>query len=96
MSIGKPQKFRFGHPPTPTPRPPHPTTIYKRGIRDRGWHFGFETSRFRNFLTFFLMILVSVLENFGIEKSIGIGFKNLWYRKKYRFQKIWYRKSIRF
>ena len=82
-------------PPPPTPRPPHPTTIYKKGIRDRVWHFGFETSRFQNFLIF-LMILESVLENFGIEKSIGIGFKNLWYRKKYRFQKIWYRKSIRF
>ena len=77
-------------PPPPTPRPPHPTTIYKKGIRDRVWHFGFET------FWFFLMISVSVLENFGIEKSIGIGFKNFWYRKKYRFQKIWYRKSIRF
>ena len=40
-------------PPPPTPRPPHPTTIYKKGIRDRVWHFGFETSRFRNFLIFF-------------------------------------------
>ena len=72
MSIGKPQKFRFGHPPPPTPRPPHPTTIYKKGIRDRVWHFGFETSRFRNFLIFF--------------NGIGIGFGKFWYRKKYRYR----------
>ncbi len=72
-------------PPPPTPRPPHPTTIYKKGIRDRVLHFGFETSRFRNFLIF-LMVSVSVLENFGIEKSIGIGFGKNWYRKKYRYR----------
>ena len=35
-------------------------------------------------------VSVSVSENFGIEKSIGIGFENFWYRKKnrYRFRKI--------
>ena len=33
-------------------------------------HFGFETSRFRNFSMF----------------SYGIGFKNFWYRKKYRYR----------
>ena len=59
-------------PPPPTPRPPHPTTIYKKGIRDRVWHFGFETSRFRNFLIFF--------------NDIGIGFGKFWYRKKYRYR----------
>ena len=59
-------------PPPPTPRPPHPTTIYKKGIRDRVWHFGFETSRFRNFLIFF--------------NGIGIGFGKFWYRKKYRYR----------
>ena len=41
---------------------------------------GFET------FWFFLMVSVSVSENFGIEKSIGIGFGKIWYRKKY-----WYR-----
>ena len=34
------------------------------------------------------MILVSVLENFRIEKSIGIGFKNLWHRKSIGFKKF--------
>ena len=28
------------------------------------------------------MVSVSVSEIFGIEKSIGIGFENFWYRKK--------------
>ena len=69
-------------PPPPTPRPPHPTTIYKKGIRDRVWHFGFETSRFRNFLIFF--------------NDIGIGFGKFWYRKKYRyrFQKFMVSKKV--
>ena len=35
---------------------------------------------------FFLMVSVSVSENFGIEKSIGIGFGKIWYRKKYRYR----------
>ena len=38
----------------------------------RVWHFGFETSRFRNFLIFF--------------NGIGIGFGKFWYRKKYRYR----------
>ena len=83
---------------TPHPPPlvlPTPPQYIKRASETE---FGILVSKLLGFETFwfFLMILVSVLENFGIEKSIGIGFKNLWYRKKYRFQKIWYRKSIRF
>ena len=31
-------------------------------------------------------VSVSVSKNFGIEKSIGIGFGNFWYRTKYRYQ----------
>ena len=42
-------------------------------VWSRVWHFGFETSRFRNFSIFF--------------DGIGIGFGNFWYRKKYRFRK---------
>ena len=38
----------------------------------RVWHFGFETSRFWNFLIFF--------------NGIGIGFRKFWYRKKYRYR----------
>ena len=34
------------------------------------------------------MISVSVLENFGIEKSIGIGFENFWYKKSIGFKKM--------
>ena len=52
-------------------------------LRCRVWHFGFETSRFRNFSIFF--------------DGIGIGFGNFWYRKKYRYRfrkKIGIRKSI--
>ena len=39
---------------------------------------------------------VSVSENFGIEKSIGIGFGKIWYRKKYRyrFQKFLVSKKV--
>ena len=42
------------------------------------------------------MISVSVLENFGIKKSIGIGFGKIWYRKKYRyrFQKFLVSKKV--
>ena len=32
------------------------------------------------------MVSVSVSKNFGIEKSIGIGFGKIWYRKKYRYR----------
>ena len=38
----------------------------------RVWHFGFETSRFRNFSNYF--------------DGIGIGFAIFWYRKKYRYR----------
>ena len=41
---------------------------------------GFET------FPFFLMVSVSVSKIFGIEKSIGIGFEKIWYRKKYRYR----------
>ena len=67
-------------------------------------HFGFETSRFRNFSMFFLWyryrfrkklvskkVSVSVSKIFGIGKSFGIGFEKIWYRKKYRY---WYRKNF--
>ena len=46
----------------------------------RDWHFGFETSRFRNFCQIF--------EGFGFgkfgfgKKSLGFGFKKNWSRKK--------------
>ena len=48
----------------------------------RVWHFGFETSRFRNFSIFF--------------DGIGIGFEKFWYRKKYRyrFRKILVSKKV--
>ena len=69
----------------------------------RVWHFGFKTSRFWNFSTFF-MVSVSVLENFGIKKvsvsvslrfgikkNISISCDKFWYRKKYRY---WFRKDL--
>ena len=37
------------------------------------------------------MVSVSVSKIFGIEKSIGIGFEKIWYRKKYRY---WFRKIL--
>ena len=49
-------------------------------------------SKILGFKTFPIVSIgsVSVLKKFSIEKSIGIGFKNFWYQKKYRyrFQKI--------
>merc|ERR1712001_514036 len=47
-----------------------------------------SVSKLLGFETFplFLMVSVSVSKNFGIEKSIGIGFENFWYRKKYRYR----------
>ena len=67
-------------------------------------HFGFETSRFRNFSMFFYGIGIGFekkwyrkkyryrfRKNFGIGKSFGIGFEKIWYRKKYRY---WYRKNF--
>ena len=40
--------------------------------------------------------MVSVSKNFGFEKSIGIGFEKIWYRKKYwyRFRKILVSKKV--
>ena len=43
-------------------------------------HFGFET------FPLVLMVSVSVSEMFGIEKSTGIGFEKIWYRKKYQYR----------
>ena len=42
------------------------------------------------------LVLVSVSEKIGFEKSIGIGFENFWYRKKYRyrFRKILVSKKV--
>ena len=37
------------------------------------------------------MVSVSVSKKIGIEKSIGIGFENFWYRKKYRYR---FRKNL--
>ena len=37
------------------------------------------------------MVSVSVLKKIGIKKSIGIGFENFWYRKKFRY---WFRKNL--
>ena len=50
-------------------------------------NFDIATFRFRNFLVsklfhVFFMVSVSVSKKIGIEKSIGIGFENFWYRKK--------------
>ena len=42
---------------------------------------------FKTFL-FFLMVSVSVSENFGIEKSIGIGFENFGIKKSIGFEKF--------
>ena len=41
-------------------------------------------------------VSVSVPEKIGFEKSIGIGFENFWYRKKYRyrFRKILVSKKV--
>ena len=46
-------------------------------------------SKLLGFETFPFFFMVSVSEILGIEKSIGIGFEKIWYRKKnrYRFQK---------
>ena len=47
-----------------------------------------SVSKLLGFETFpiILMVSVSVSKFFGIEKSIGIGFENFWYRKKYRYR----------
>ena len=37
------------------------------------------------------MVSDSVSKKFGIEKSIGFGIENIWYRKKYRIR---YRKNL--
>jgi len=43
-----------------------------------------------------VLVLVLVSEKIGFEKSIGIGFENFWYRKKYRyrFRKILVSKKV--
>ena len=52
-----------------------------------------SVSKLLGFETFpcFFMVSVSVSKKIGIEKSIGIGFENFWYRKKYRY---WFRKIL--
>ena len=54
--------------------------------------FGISVSK----LFVFLMVSVLASENFGIEKSIGIGFGKIWYRKKYlyRFRKFLVSKKV--
>ena len=43
-------------------------------------------SKLLGFETFPCFFMVSVSKNFGIDKSIGIGFENVWHRKKYLYQ----------
>ena len=88
MSIGKPQKFRFGHPP-PLVLPTPPQYIKRASETE----FGILVSKLLGFETFrcFFMVSVSVSKIFGIGKSFGIGFEKIWYRKKYRY---WYRKNF--
>ena len=60
-----------------------------RAARQAGAAQQSVTFRFRNFSVsklFHLFFMVSVSKFFGIEKSIGIGFENFWYRKKYRYR----------
>ena len=78
-------------------------------VSSRDWHFGFETSRFRNFCQFFegfgigfgkfgigKKVSVSFSENLVSEKKVSVSVsENLVSEKKYRyrFRKIWYRKK---
>ena len=61
----------------------------------RDWHFGFETSRFRNFCQFFegfgfgigkfgfgKKVSVSVSKKFGLGKKSRFRFRKIWFRKK--------------
>ena len=57
----------------------------------RDWHFGFETSRFRDFCQFFEGFGFSFFE-FGLEKSLGFRFRKFGLEKKSRFRKIWSQK----
>ena len=52
-----------------------------------------SVSKLLGFETFPMVLMVSVSDskNFGIEKSIGIGFEKFWYRKKYRYR---FRKNL--
>ena len=63
----------------------------------RDWHFGFETSRFRNFCQFFEGIGFG-FGKFGIGKKVSVSVsENLVSEKKsrYRFRsKFWYRHSV--
>ena len=63
----------------------------------RDWHFGFETSRFRNFCQFFEGIGFG-FGKFGIGKKVSVSvLENLVSEKKsrYRFRsKFWYRHSV--
>ena len=67
-----------------------------RVLYTRDWHFGFETSRFRNFCQFFEGIGFG-FGKFGIGKKVSVSVsENLVSEKKsrYRFRKIWYRKKV--
>ena len=50
-----------------------------------------SVSKLLGFETFLIILMVSVSIFFGIEKSIGIGFENFWYQKKYRYR---FRKNL--
>ena len=73
--------------------PPDPQAHQTYGpTRPTGQSVTFRFRKILGFKTFpiVLIVSVSVSKKFSIEKSIGIGFKNFWYQKKYRyrFQKI--------
>ena len=87
--------LRRGHHTTPWLQTCQPSSQQKNSLCWRSHHlllllpeFDISVSKLLGFETFwfFLMVSVSVSENFGIEKSIGIGFGKIWYRKKYRYR----------
>ena len=51
------------------------------------------TFRFQNF-SICLWYRYRFSKNFGIKKSIGIGFEFFWYRKKYRLRKKFVSKKV--
>ena len=70
---------------------PHPSSTppqYIKGHQRQSLAFRFENFSVSKLFDFFLMISVSVLENFGIEKSIGIGFENFGIKKSIGFKKF--------
>ena len=61
-------------------------------MSSRDWHFGFETSRFRDFCQCF-----DGFGEFGIGKKVSVSVsKDLVSKKKsrFRYQRIWSRKKV--